>query len=94
MDGRLRSIAGCTPSRPASPGRKSADRLEPVKELLHQLREVSITADEMLGRYYALTYDRCGGNCQAAGRRLGVELRVVRDRLDRTFLDKLRRVEM
>jgi hypothetical protein len=77
--------------RPASPGRNSADGLGPVEELLHQFREVSITADEMRGRYYALAYNQCGGNYQAAGRRLGVDWRVIRDRLDQTFLDKLRR---
>jgi len=53
VDGRLCSIAGCTPSRPSSPGLRFEDRLEPVEELLHQFREVSITADEMLGRCYA-----------------------------------------
>ncbi len=79
--------------RPTSQGHESEDRLGPVEELLLQFREVSITADEMLGRYNALTYDRCGGNYQAAGRRLGVDWRVVKDRLDRTFLDKLRRLE-
>ena len=77
--------------RPASPARKSEDRLEPVEEFLHQVREVVLTADELLGRYYALAYHRCGDNYQAAGRRLGVDWRVVKDRLDRTFLDKLRK---
>ena len=37
-----------------------------------------MTADELLGRYYALAYNRSGGNYKEAGRRLGVDWRVVK----------------
>ena len=54
------------------------------------VRGVAITADELLSRYYALAYDRTDGNYKEAGRRLGVDWRVVKARLDQDFLGKLR----
>jgi hypothetical protein len=44
--------------RPALPQRDRAGELGPVEEWLQQIRGVEITADELLGRYYALAYDR------------------------------------
>jgi hypothetical protein len=66
-----------------------ARKLEPVEELLEQVREVAITADKLLGRYYALAYHKFDGNYRAAGRQLGVDWRVVKARLDQAFLEKL-----
>jgi hypothetical protein len=76
--------------RPASRGHSPADELGPVEELLHQVRDVGITADELIGRYYALAFDRSDGNSRAAGRRLAVDWRVVKGRLDQPFLERLR----
>ena len=64
--------------------------LGPVEELLRQIRGVEVTVDEFLGRYYALAFDRSDGSYTAAGRRLGVDWRVVKSRLDPTFLERLR----
>jgi DNA-binding NtrC family response regulator len=75
--------ARADPSRAGVPG--------PVDELLHQVREVGVTARELLGRYYALAYHRSGASYESAGRRLGVDWRGVRTRLDRSFLERLGR---
>ena len=64
--------------------------LGPVEELLRRIRGVEITVNEFLGRYYALAYDRSGESYTAAGRRLDVDWRVVKLRLDQTFLERLR----
>jgi DNA-binding NtrC family response regulator len=64
--------------------------LGPVEELLRQVRGVEVTADELLGRYYALAYHRSHENYMAAARPLGVDWRVVKGRLDQTFLERLR----
>ncbi len=74
---------------PATTSRKRSG-LGPVDELLQQIREVELTADELLGRYYALAYDRSDGNHAAAGRRLGVDWRVVKRQLDQAFLERIR----
>jgi hypothetical protein len=58
--------------------------------LLRQVRGVEVTADELLGRYYALAYHRSDENYMAAARPLGVDWRVVKGRLDQTFLERLR----
>lgn len=61
-----------------------------VEEFLGMVRGVSLTREELLGRYYALAYDRLGGNFKAASRRLKVDWRVVAGRLDQSFLEQLR----
>jgi hypothetical protein len=76
--------------RPPSRGRAGAEGLGPVEAFLAQVRAVTLTRDELLGRYYALAYDRSDGNYRGAGRRLKVDWRVVRDRLDHPFHDRLR----
>jgi DNA-binding NtrC family response regulator len=76
--------------RPPSATRNRVGVLGPVEELLRQVRGVEVTRDEFLGRYYALAYDRSGGSYTAAGRRLGVDWRVVKSRLDQPFLKRLR----
>jgi DNA-binding NtrC family response regulator len=75
---------------PASRGRNPSDGPGSVEELLRQVRDVTISVDGLLGRYYALAYHRCDENLAAAGRRLGVDRRVVRDKLDPLFLEALR----
>ena len=77
--------------RPALPPADRDDRHGPIDELLHQVRGVELTADELLARYYAMAYERSGESYTAAAHRLGVNWRVVRRRLDPTFLEKIRR---
>ena len=61
----------------------------PIDEYLDQVRSASLTRSELLSRYLALAYVRSGCNYREAGRQLDVDWRIVRDRLDRPFLDRL-----
>ena len=69
--------------------RDGVGELGPVEDLLHDVRGVELTADELLGRYYALAYHRSDESYMAAARWLGVDWRVVKGRLDQTFLERL-----
>ena len=85
------TVRGSFHPHPASrDGNGAGDGTGPVAGWLRQVGGVAMTADELLGRYYALAYERSGGNYWEAGRRLGVDWRVVRNRLDPPFLDRLR----
>ena len=75
--------------RPTSAARNRDGAIEPVEELLQQVRQVEVTTEVLLGRYYALAYDRSDKSYTAAGRRLDVDWRVVKARLDRLFLERL-----
>jgi hypothetical protein len=75
---------------PMSP-REGAGGLRPLEELLHSVRNVELAADELRGCYYALAYSRSDESWTAAGRRLGVDWRTVKDGHDPAFLEKLRR---
>jgi DNA-binding NtrC family response regulator len=77
--------------RPASAPHVRSNASDPLDTFLDQVREVSLTTDELLGRYYALAYDRLQGSYTTAGRRLGVDWRVVKRRLDPMFLERIRR---
>lgn len=77
--------------RPSSTPRAGPGGSGPVEAFLDQVREVEVTAEELLGRYYALAYERSGRSYTSAGRRLGVDWRVIKRRLDPTFLERIRR---
>jgi DNA-binding NtrC family response regulator len=77
--------------RPPSAPRGRSGGPGAVAELLQQVGEVELTVDELLGQYYALAYDRSGGSYTVAGRRLGVDWRGIKRRLDLGFLERLRR---
>jgi DNA-binding NtrC family response regulator len=74
---------------PAKAPEGQRGRLGPVDEFLRAAREVELTADELLDRYYAMAVDRSGGNFRAAGRRMDRDWRVVKSRHDRHLLDRL-----
>jgi DNA-binding NtrC family response regulator len=76
--------------RPLSARPRGDGGLGPIDELLHRVRGVEVTADELLARYYAIALDQSDGNYRAAGRRVSVDWRVVRDRHDPAFLEDLR----
>jgi DNA-binding NtrC family response regulator len=65
----------------------------PVEKLLHDVRGIELTAEKLRSRYYTLAYFRSGENLTAAGRLLDVDWRTVRDQLDLTFLEELRRAD-
>jgi DNA-binding NtrC family response regulator len=75
---------------PVSARRDGNGGLGPVDELLHHVRGVEVTADELLARYYAMALAQSDGNYRAAGRRVRVDWRVVRDRHDRILFERLR----
>jgi transcriptional regulator with AAA-type ATPase domain len=75
---------------PMSP-RDGAGELGPIEELFHSVRKVEFTADRLLGCYYALAYSRFDESWTAAGRRLDVDYRTVKDGHAPAFLEKLRR---
>ena len=76
--------------RPPSAPRAGAAASEPLEAFLEQVRLAEIKVEDLLGRYYALAYDRSGGSYTSAGRRLGVDWRVVKRRLDPAFLERIR----
>ena len=76
--------------RPPSRSRAGGQGLGPVEEFLPQVRAAVLTREELLGRYYALAFYLSDGNSREAGRRLGVDWRTIRDRLDRPFFERLK----
>jgi transcriptional regulator with PAS, ATPase and Fis domain len=95
--GNFRELSRCVRNvmirasyHPAKAPQDRGGGLGPVEEFLHQIRGVELTSDELLGRYYAMAYERSGRSFMAAARRLDVDWRVVKSRLDQTFLERLR----
>ena len=59
---------------------------DPAEETADLVRSGSLTAEEMLRRYCTLVYARTGGNCQEAARRLGLDHRTVKSKIDPDLL--------
>ena len=96
--GNFRELSRCVRNvmirgsyRPPMSPRDGIGGLGPVEELLHNVRKVELTRDKLLGCYYALAYSREDESWTAAGRRLDVDWRTVKDGHDPAFLEKLRR---
>jgi len=68
------------PSRPASS--------DPVDEFVNDLRAGRLTADQALSRYSTIVY-RQTGSYEEAARRLGVDRRTVKSRIDVQFLARI-----
>jgi transcriptional regulator of acetoin/glycerol metabolism len=62
---------------------------EPLDELTEAVRSASLTADELLTKYVTVAYSRAGSYEETA-RRLGLDRRTVKARLDRALLERLR----
>ena len=75
---------------PAERAGDRADRPGPVEDLLAQVREATVSRGELLGRYYALAFHLSAGNYREAARRLEVDWKTIRDRLDRGFYARLK----
>ena len=76
--------------RPSSRSRASPG----LDDFCDRIRRVGLTADQLLGRYYAWAFHQTGGSYTAAAEKLGVDWRVVKRRLDHDFLDQLRRLDI
>jgi transcriptional regulator with GAF, ATPase, and Fis domain len=76
---------------PAATPRNRGGRSEAVAEFLRQVREMELTDEQLRNLYCALVYHQSDENAAAAGRRLDRDPRVVKSRLDQTFLERLRR---
>jgi hypothetical protein len=62
---------------------------DPVEEFASQARAGGLTADELLGRYVTIVYSRTGSYEETA-RRLGLDRRTVKAKVDLALLGKLR----
>jgi transcriptional regulator with PAS, ATPase and Fis domain len=96
--GNFRELSRCVRNvvirgsyRPPISPRDDDGALGPVEELLHDVREVDLTVEKLLGCYHALAYIRSGESWTAAGRRLDVDYRTVERGHDPAFLERLRR---
>jgi DNA-binding NtrC family response regulator len=94
--GNFRELSRCVRNvmvrgsyRPPPPTTRSGGH-GPVDQYLDRVREASLSKDDLVGRYFAMAYHRTGDNLREAGRRLGVDWRVVRSRIDQSFLDQIR----
>jgi transcriptional regulator with AAA-type ATPase domain len=75
--------------RPVS-GARGADESDAVARVLEQIRAGQLTVDELLTAYITLVYAQ-DGNYQAAARRLGMDRRTVKSRIDEQLLGDLQR---
>jgi sigma-54 specific flagellar transcriptional regulator A len=96
--GNFRELSRCVRNvmihgsyRPPMSPRDGVGGLGPIEEFLRNVRRVELTRVKLLGCYYALAYFRSDENWTAAGERLDVDWRTVRDGHDPAFLEKLRR---
>jgi len=60
-----------------------------VEEFLQQAREGRLTAEELLGAYVTTVYSRTGSYEETA-RRLGLDRRTVKAKVDTALLGRLR----
>jgi len=59
---------------------------DPAEEIIDLVRNGSLTAEDLLRRYCTLVYASAGGNCQEAARRLGLDHRTVKSKIDPDLL--------
>ena len=63
---------------------------DPVEEFAAEARAGRLTADELLGRYVTIVYSRTGSYEETA-RRLGLDRRTVKSKVDQDLLARLRK---
>ena len=63
---------------------------DPVEQFAAEARAGRFTADELLGRYVTIVYSRTG-SYQETGRRLGLDRRTVKSKVDQDLLARLRK---
>ncbi len=64
-------------------------RRNPLAQFSQDVRGCRLTADELLSRYVTIVYSRTGSYEETA-RRLGLDRRTVKAKVDRAFLEKMR----
>jgi transcriptional regulator with AAA-type ATPase domain len=74
------------------PLRKRPGADDPYRELVEQVASGALSADELLSRYCTIVYLQTGSYEQAA-RRLGLDRRTVKARVDEQFLTRLQEKE-
>jgi DNA-binding NtrC family response regulator len=74
------------------PLRKRDGADDPYRELVEQVASGALSADELLSRYCTIVYLQTGSYEQAA-RRLGLDRRTVKARVDEQFLTRLQEKE-
>ncbi len=79
---------------PLAPRDRSGGKSEAVDEFLRQVREIELTDEQFRNLYCTLVYHQSDENAAAAGRLLDLDPRVVKSRIDQTFLERLRRPRM
>jgi DNA-binding NtrC family response regulator len=70
------------------PPRLRSPSLSPIEEVLHGVERGAFTADELLTRYCTLVYAQTG-NYQECARRLQLDRRTVKSRVDPTLHERL-----
>jgi hypothetical protein len=65
---------------------------DPYRDLVEQVASGALSADELLSRYCTIVYLQTGSYEQAA-RRLGLDRRTVKARVDEQFLTRLQEKE-
>jgi DNA-binding NtrC family response regulator len=89
--GNYRELEQCVKNvlirRDYRPSRPLAE--DPLEEAAHAFRSGALTADELLRRYCALVY-RQAGSYEETARRLQLDRRTVKSKIDTEWLGKLR----
>ena len=88
--GNYRELEQCVKNvlirRNYRPARQCAD---PVEEFAEEARAGRLTANQLLGRYVTIVYSRCGSYEETA-RRLELDRRTVKAKVDSALLERLR----
>jgi transcriptional regulator with AAA-type ATPase domain len=92
--GNVRELAQCVNNvlirRDYRPASRAAPAPEPRARLAAEILEGKLAAEEVLRRYCTLVF-AAAGSYEEAGRRLGLDRRTVRSRVDFSLLAELRR---
>jgi transcriptional regulator with AAA-type ATPase domain len=91
--GNMRELEQCVRSilirgRYAPPSARQAKASDAATALGMAVAAGDLDHEQLLGRYFALVYARCG-SYEAAGQRLGIDWRTIKTRMDQEFLRRI-----